>query len=92
MPFKRFAPNAAFYYAMLVSFFLHETFKQDVCSPVVEPVCYASTLRRRIIDMAAKIVSHSGRVVLKITKAASEQLQFFLLWEKSGSPPMYAWA
>ncbi|MCF8052882.1 MAG: transposase, partial [Desulfobacterales bacterium] len=91
MPFKRFAPNAAFYYTMLVSFFLYEAFKQDVCAPAVKPVCYATTLRRRVIDIAAKIVRHAGRVVLKITAATSEQLNFALLWQKSASPPRYCW-
>ncbi|RMG68730.1 MAG: IS1380 family transposase, partial [Bacteroidetes bacterium] len=64
LPFKRFAPNAALYYTMLVSFFLYEAFKRDVCAPALSPVCYASTLRRRIIDIAAKIVRHGGRTVL----------------------------
>jgi len=91
LPFKRFSANAAFYYTMLVSFFLYETFKQDVCAQVVEPVCYATTLRRRVIDMAAKIVSHGGKVILKITQAACEQLDFFLLWARSGAPPNYCW-
>ena len=91
MPFKRFSSNAAFYYTMLVSFFLFETFKQDVCTPVVEPVCYATTFRRRIIDNAAKIVRHAGRVVLKITAATFEQLNFALLWDKSMSPPKFCW-
>jgi hypothetical protein len=92
LPFKRFAPNAAFYYTMLVAFFLCESFKQDVCAPVLSPVCYASTLRRRIIDIAAKIVRHGGRVVLKITAATCEQLNFFLLWRRSLAPPPYCWA
>jgi len=91
MPFKRFAPNAAFYYTMLVSFFLYETFKQDVCASVVAPVCYATTLRRRVIDIAAKIVRHAGRVVMKITAATAEQIDFALLWQKSGVPPDYSW-
>lgn len=92
LPFKRFAPNAAFYYTMLVSFFLYESFKQDVCAPVVEPVCYATTLRRKIIDIAAKIVRHGGRVVLKVTAATFEALNFEVLWQKSGAPPKYCWA
>jgi len=92
LPFKRFAPNTAFYYTMLVAFFLYETFKQDVCAPVLETVCYATTPRRRIIDIAAKIVSHAGRIALKITAATGEQLSFFMLWERSGSPPRYVWA
>ena len=37
LPFKRFPANAAFYYTMLVAFFLYESFKQDVCDPVVRP-------------------------------------------------------
>jgi hypothetical protein len=52
---------------------------------------YATTLRRRIIDFAAKIVRHGGRLVLKITAATCEQLDFFLLWKKSSSPPRYCW-
>jgi hypothetical protein len=92
LPFKRFAPNAAFYYTMLVSFFLYESFKQDVCAPVVEPVCYATTLRRRVIDIAAKIVRHGGRVVLKVTAATFEALAFEVLWQKSGAPPKYCWS
>ena len=35
LPFKRFAPNAAYYYTLLVAFFLYECFKEDVCQPVV---------------------------------------------------------
>lgn len=91
LPFKRFAANAAFYYTMLVAFFLFETFKQDVCAPVVEPVCYATTLRRRIIDIAAKIVRHGGQVILKISAAVWDQLNFPQLWEKSKSPHRYCW-
>jgi hypothetical protein len=92
LPFKRFAPNAAFYYMMLLSFFLHETFKQDVCAPVVKTVCYATTLRRRIIDIAAKIVRHGGRVVLKVTAPTFAALNFGVLWQKSGAPPTYCWS
>jgi hypothetical protein len=92
LPFKRFAANAAFYYTMLVAFFLCEAFKHDVCAPAVEPVCYATTLRRKIIDIAAKIVRHSGQVILKISSATWQQLNFSELWEKSKSPPRYCWA
>jgi hypothetical protein len=35
LPFKRFAPNAAWYYTMLVGHFLLESFKEDVGAPVV---------------------------------------------------------
>ena len=42
-------------------------FKQDISAPVLAPVCYAATLRQRIIDIAAKIVSHAGCIALKIS-------------------------
>jgi hypothetical protein len=65
-PFKRFAPNAAWYYTMLVGHFLLESFKEDVGAPVVGIGSYASTVRRRLIDIAGKIVSHSGETILKV--------------------------
>ena len=67
LPFKRFPANAAFYYTMLVAFFLYESFKQDVCDPVVPLSCYATTLRRRLLDVAGKIVRHAGQILLKVT-------------------------
>jgi hypothetical protein len=91
LPFKRFAQNAAFYYTMLTAFFLYESFKQDVCSEVVEIGAYATTVRRKLIDVAAKIVRHSGRVTLKVTAATWKGLRFVDLWKKSGAPPRFAW-
>ena len=91
LPFKRFPANAAFYYTMLVAFFLYESFKQDVCDPVVPLSCYATTLRRRILDVAGKIVRHAGQILLKVTTATWEQLQIRRLWEKSGNPPAFGW-
>jgi hypothetical protein len=67
LPFKRFAPNAAWYYTMLVGHFLLESFKEDVGAPVVGIGSYASTVRRRLIDIAGKIVFHSEETVLKVT-------------------------
>jgi hypothetical protein len=43
LPFKRLAPNAAWYYKMLVGHFLLESFKEDVGAPVVAIGFYAST-------------------------------------------------
>ena len=91
LPFKRFPANAAFYYTMLVAFFLYESFKQDVCDPVVPLSCYATTLRRRLLDVAGKIVRHAGQILLKVTTATWEQLQIRRLWEKSGNPPAFGW-
>ncbi|MBM4449057.1 MAG: IS1380 family transposase [Chloroflexi bacterium] len=92
LPFMRFAPNAALYYTMLVAFFLFECFKEDVCGEVIPVEAYATTLRRRLIDVAAKIVRHAGKIILKVAAAAMEQLQFAALWAKSSAPPRFAWA
>ena len=91
LPFLRFAPNAALYYTMLVAFFLFECFKEDVCGEVIPVEAYATTLRRRLIHVAAKIVRHAGQTILKVAAAAMEQLQFVALWARSGAPPRFAW-
>jgi hypothetical protein len=92
LPFKRFAPNTAVYYAMVTAFFLLETFKQDVSSPVIPISSFPTTLRRKIVDVAAKIVSHSGRLVLKITADVMTRLHFKELWLRCLSVPRFAWA
>ncbi len=91
LPFKRFAPNAAFYYTMAVAFFLYEAFKEDVTEPVVPIPSYATTLRRKVIDFAAKVVRTGGRTILKVTQATWNELQIPRLWELSRSPPRFAW-
>jgi hypothetical protein len=87
LPFKRFHQNAAFYFTMLIGFFLYEAFKEDVCTPVVAVSSYATTLRRKIIDVAGKIVRHAEKTTLKITRAAWNALDFYHLWIKSENPP-----
>ncbi len=91
LPFKRFAPNAAFYYTLLVAFFLYECFKEDVCGEVVALEAYPTTLRRRVIDVAAKIVRTSGKIILKVAAAAWEFLGFDKLWHKCTHAPVFCW-
>jgi hypothetical protein len=91
LPFKRFAPNAAFYYTLLVAFFLYECFKEDVCGEVVAIEAYPTTLRRRVIDVAAKIVRTSGKIILKVATAAWNFLGFDKLWNKCAHPPVICW-
>jgi histone H3/H4 len=91
LPFKRFAQNAAFYYTMLLGFFLYETFKEDVCAPAISLNAYPTTLRRKIIDIAVKVVRHAGRVILKVPEALWNHLHFDQLWRRSAQPPLFAW-
>jgi hypothetical protein len=87
LPFKRFAPNAAWYYMMLVGHFLLEAFKEDISTPVLSVGSYASTVRRRLIDIAGKIVSHGGETILKVSKACFESLRLAELFNRCQTAP-----
>jgi hypothetical protein len=87
LPFKGFQQNTAFYYLMLVAFFLYETFKVDVSASVIPTTVYPTTFRRRLVDIAGKIVSRSGQMVLKVTQSTLERLKLEDLWLRAASPP-----
>jgi hypothetical protein len=88
LPFKRFESNTAFFYIMLVSFNLLEAFKEDVSRDVIPKVCYATTFRRKIIDIAAKIAHTGGYIILRVTENTWEALNVLRLWELSNKPPV----
>jgi hypothetical protein len=92
LPFKRFQANAAFYYTVLVAFFLFESFKRDVTAEVVPVTAQATRIRREAIDFAAKIVRHAHETVLKVTTAVWQRLRIADLWERAANPPPFAWA
>ncbi len=87
LPFKRFAPNSAFYYCMLISFFLFETYKEDVLRGVVPITAYATTIRRQVVDWAAKIIRRGGQIILKVTQAVMTTWQVDKLWTRCQNPP-----
>jgi hypothetical protein len=86
LPFKRFTPNTACFYCMLISFFLFETFKEDVLAEVIPVTSYATTVRRKVLDFAAKIVNTGREIILKVPRAVMENLRFDKLWEKCQNP------
>jgi hypothetical protein len=86
LPFKRFSPNMAFFYCMLISFFLFETFKEDVLGEVLPVASYATTVRRKVVDFAAKIITTSRGIILKVTQAVMDTLSFDKLWERCQNP------
>lgn len=91
LPFKRFAANSAFYYCMLIAFLLFESFKQDVLKEVIPVTSYATTVRRKFVDIAAKIVTTGHTVILKVSRAVMETLQFATLWNHCHDPvPIHA--
>jgi hypothetical protein len=88
LPFKRFTANSAWYYTMLVGHFLMESFKQDVSAPVISVAAYATTIRRRLIDTAGKITSHSEAIVLKVSQACLERLRLPELLDRCRMAPV----
>ncbi len=86
LPFKRFAPNSVVYYCMLISFFLFETFKEDVLEEVIPMGSYATTVRRKALDFAAKIIGTGRQLILKVTQSVIDNLQFDILWQRSQTP------
>jgi len=89
LPFLKFNANAAWYYTMLLSYFVFEAFKEDVCSDVIPASSYATTVRRKLVDIAGKIVRHSGKVILKITQSVWDRLNFSDLWIKCNNQPPF---
>ncbi|MFH1645046.1 MAG: transposase, partial [Candidatus Omnitrophota bacterium] len=87
LPFKRFPANSAVYYCMLISFFLFETFKEDVLKDVISIGSYATTVRRTALDFAAKIVETGREIILKVTNTVMNNLRFDHLWQLCQSPP-----
>lgn len=87
LPFKRFGANTAFYYGMVIAFFLFETFKEDVLQEVIPVTSYATTVRRQVLDIAAKIVKTGHTIILKVSQAVMNRLQLTVLWQKCQNPP-----
>jgi hypothetical protein len=87
LPFQRFFSNAAFYYVMLIALNLYEAFKRDACAGAVAPELYPTTFRRRVIDVAGKIVRTGRRVILKVARAACRRLDMARLWRRAAAPP-----
>lgn len=91
LPLEKFECNAAFYYTMLIAFFLYESFKKDVVEGVVEIIeekSYATTFRRVIIDFAAKIVRTGREIILKVTETVWKRINIPELWRKCNNPPV----
>ncbi len=87
LPFKRFSPNTALYYCILIAFFLFECFKEDVLHPVIPITSYARTVRRQLVDIGAKITKSGGVICLKVSQAAMKRLELDVLWRTCHPPP-----
>lgn len=88
MPFRRFLPNAAFYYSIVLSFFLYESFKRDVSKDIIDIQSYPTTFRRILIDFAGILIHTGRRIILKVSQYVYERLNIPLLWERCNNPPL----
>lgn len=87
LPFKSFGANRAYYFLLVITHFIFETYKQDITHDVVPVTSYPNTFRRKLIDFAAKITSSARQVVLKISNAINEIFQIEELWERCNTTP-----
>jgi len=85
-PFEKIGMNRAYYYFMLIAHFLYEAYKRDVTFDFSPVESYPVTFRRNLIDFAVKIVSNAGRLILKVSQTAYEQLTLNILWERTENP------
>ena len=67
---------------MLLSFFLFQTFKEDVLHDVIPVTCYANTVRRRFIDIAGKIVRSGHQIIIKFPETVVNALNLYKLWKR----------
>ena len=79
--------NACLYYCMIIGFFTHETFKEDVLSEVLPVTSYPSTVRRKVLDIAAKFVKAGGQIIMRVSTGVMHRLKFALLWAKCQCAP-----
>ena len=87
LPFEKFGMNMVYYYLLVITHFLFETYKFDVTDEVVPLKSYPNTFRRKLIDFAVKIVSHSRDKVLQVVKTVYNNLNINDLWKKCQTPP-----
>lgn len=87
LPFEKFGMNQAYYYIMMIAYFLYEAYKHDVTAAVFSLSSYPTTFRRQVIDFAVKIISTGGKYIIKVAHLIYERLDIQNVWELSGAPP-----
>ena len=88
LPFKKMGMNRAYYFILVISHFIFETYKRDVTCDVVPTGSYPNTFRRKVIDFAVKITSGAGYLILNVPRTIFDNFKINELWEKCQSPPI----
>lgn len=81
LPFKKFGMNRAYYFLLIISHFLFETYKHDVCSDVLPITIYPNTFRRKLIDFAVKITSGARSITLNVTQTIYDSIILMYYWK-----------
>jgi len=92
LPFRNFEMNSAHYYLQVITHTMFESYKRDITDEVIPVTSYPNTFRRRLIDFAVKIVSHSGQLTMKVREFIMNSLKLDELWERCQSPPQITFA
>lgn len=92
LPFKKFGMNRAYYFILVISHFVFESYKRDVTIDVIPKTSYPNTFRRRLIDFASKITSGGRNVKLNVTREIYETFKLDKLWQRCQSPPVLKYA
>jgi len=88
LPFKRMGMNRAYYFLLVITHFMFETYKRDVTNEILPITSYPNTFRRKIIDFATKITSGAGYVILNVPRTIFDNFKIDDLWKKCQSPPI----
>ncbi|MDP8321570.1 MAG: IS1380 family transposase [Candidatus Stygibacter australis] len=85
LPFQGFDQNQAFYYLLVLSHVLLQSYVKDICYDIIDRNSYPTTIRRRLIDFAGKFVYHARKIILKVSDPIFNRLKLNLLWERCNS-------
>lgn len=87
LPFKSFGMNRAYYYLLVITHFMFESYKRDITPDIIPITAYPNTFRRKLIDFAVKITSSSRHIIMGVTRTISESINIETLWKRCQSPP-----
>ncbi len=82
LPFQGFAQNQAFYFLLVISHVMLQSYVLDVCYDNCYHRSYPTTLRRLLIDFAGKFVFHARRIILQIAEPTFNRLNLSVIWER----------
>jgi len=87
LPFKLFGMNRSYYFLLVITHFIFETYKRDITPDVIPITVYPNTFRRKLIDFAAKLTVHARNITLCVTKTVFETIKIIDLWQRCQAPP-----